>query len=259
MKIPIFCFLTLSLVLLFLVGPFLILFLASFNDASLLQFPPRGFTLSWFRKIFEIQMFIDALKTSFFVGLASTFTGLLFGVPAAYSISRFNFWGKEALRLLFLSPAIVPGLVLGYALLIFFARIMRLPLLILLYFGHVILVFPYTIRITLSGLTNLDPAIDDAARSLGAAPWRVLMRIVLPNIRSSIIAAFILAFITSFNNVPVSLFLTGPGVSVLPIQMMAYVEYYFDPTIAALSSLLFLVTLLLVQVTERTLALSKYL
>jgi putative spermidine/putrescine transport system permease protein len=74
-----------------------------------------------------------------------------------------------------------------------------------------------------------------------------------------LIAAFILAFITSFNNVPVSLFLTGPGVSVLPLQMMAYVEYYFDPTIAALSSLLFLVTLLLVQVTERTLTLSKYL
>ena len=82
--------------------------------------------------------------------------------------------------------------------------------------------------------------------------------VVLPNIQSGLVAVFILAFITSFNNVPVSLFLTGPGVATLPIQMLVYMEYYFDPTISALSSILIVLTIIIIQSTEKLLGISKY-
>lgn len=253
-----FSILMLVVVLCLLLGPYIILLAASFGERALLQFPPQGFTFSWYSKLFGMRMFIDALKTSLLIGIASTLTGLVFGIPAAYATARFSFKGKDLAKLIFLSPAIIPGLVIGYSLLRFFVMIGGFPILIGLYLGHVALVFPYTIRVVLASLKNLDPSIDEAAISLGAAPWKVLFRVVLPNIRSGIIAAFILAFITSFNNVPVSMFLTGPGVTMLPVQMLSYVEYYYDPTIAALSTLLILLTVVIVQIVEKTLGLSQY-
>ena len=253
-----FCATVLVLVFLFLLGPYLILLLASFNKEPILRFPPKGFTLHWYTKALGTRMFTDAFKTSLFVAVVSTITGLVLGIPAAYGIARFSFKGKETVKTAFLSPAIVPGLVIGYALLRFFVLFRSLPVLIGLYLGHVTIVLPYTIRVVLASLQNLDPSIDDAAASLGASPIRVLVRVILPNVRSGIVAAFILAFITSFNDVSVSLFLTGPGVTLLPLQMLAYVEYYYDPTIAALSTLLVAATITLVQVAEKALGLSKY-
>ncbi len=124
--------------------------------------------------------------------------------------------------------------------------------------GHTAVLFPYTVRVISSSLRNLDPAIEEAAISLGAGRLRAFLLVVLPNIQAGVGAAFILAFITSFNNVPVSLFLTGPGLTTLPISMLVYMEYYFDPTIAALSTLLIVFTVALVQTAERLLGLSRY-
>jgi len=100
--------------------------------------------------------------------------------------------------------------------------------------------------------------IDDAAVTLGATRLQAFFKVVLPNIRAGVAAAFVLAFITSFNQVPVSLFLTGPGVSTLPIEMMAYMETSYDPSIAALSTLLVVFTIVLVALTEKVLGISKY-
>jgi putative spermidine/putrescine transport system permease protein len=159
---------------------------------------------------------------------------------------------------LFSSPAIVPGLVIGFALLRFFVYVTAMPVFLGLYIGHTAILFPYTVRVISSSLYNLDPSIEEAAISLGASRLGTFIRVVLPNVRAGVVAAFILAFITSFNNVPISLFLTGPGVATLPIQMLVYMEYYFDPTIAALSSLIILFTILIVQGAERLLGISKY-
>lgn len=248
--------LTVALVLLFV--PFLFLIAASFGKEALLQFPPRGFTFSWYLKVFKTQMFIDAFKTSTVVALIAAFTALVIGIPTSYYISRMRFRGREILKAFFLSPAIVPGLVLGYALLRFYVLVGGVNLFTGLLIGHIIIVLPYTIRVSLASLANLDPTIDEAALSLGATHVRVLVDVVLPNIRAGILAAFILCFIESFNNVTVSVFLTGPGITLLPIQMLAYVEYYYDPTVAALSTLLFVFTFVIVQLTEKTLGLSSF-
>ena len=248
--------LILVLVLVFLLGPFLLIFIASFGAQSTLAFPPEGFSLMWFEKVFQVRMFRDAFETSLQVAVLSTLTALVMGIPAAYAMIRFNFPGKDSLEVIFSSPAIVPGLVVGLALLRYFVLLSNMPVLFGLYLGHTAILFPYTVRVISSSLRNLDPSLEEAAMSLGASRLRSFVQIILPNVRSGILAAFILSFITSFNNVPISLFLTGPGVATLPIQMMLYMEYYFDPTIAALSTLLIIFTIAIVQGAERLLNIS---
>jgi len=251
--------LVLILVFLFLLGPFVILFVASFGKEASLVFPPKGFSLFWIQKVLGMRMFRDAFTTSLWLAIASTVTALMLGIPVAYAFVRFPFVGKAAIEVLFTSPVIVPGLVIGFSLLHFFVLLGNLPIILGLFLGHTAILFPYTVRVVSASLNNFDPSIEEAAVSLGASRWKAFFRIVLPNTRSGITAAFILAFITSFNNVPVSLFLAGPGVNPLPIQMLTYMEYYYDPTIAALSTLLILLTVLIVQVAEKTLGLSKFL
>lgn len=258
MKTSRFNLTVLILMYVFLLGPFLVIFVASFGNQTIMTFPPNGFSLRWFQKVFTISMFVDSFWTSLQVAIMATMTALLLGIPVAYSLVRFTYPGQNTVETTFSSPAVVPGLVVGFALLRFFVLVGNMPVLLGLYLGHTAILFPYTVRVISASLRNFDPAIEEAAVSLGAGRIRSFFAVVVPNIRSGVAAAFILAFITSFNNVPVSLFLTGPGVMALPIQMMVYMEYYFDPTIAALSSMLIVVTVLIVQGAERLLGISKY-
>jgi putative spermidine/putrescine transport system permease protein len=117
---------------------------------------------------------------------------------------------------------------------------------------------PFIIRVIASSLSNFDFSIEEAAESLGASKLGTFFKIVLPNIKSGIIAAVMIAFLESFNNVDISVFLTGPGVSTFPIQMLAYVENYFDPTIAAISVLLMILTAVLMFIIERLMGLSYF-
>jgi putative spermidine/putrescine transport system permease protein len=112
------------------------------------------------------------------------------------------------------------------------------------------------VRVVSASLASFDFSIAEAAVSLGSPPAKTFFTIVLPNIRSGVIAAFILAFITSINDVSTSLFLTGPGVSTLPIQILAHVEQFFDPTIASVSVLLMALTVIVMMIVERTLGLA---
>ncbi|HCG63639.1 MAG: spermidine/putrescine ABC transporter ATP-binding protein [Spirochaetae bacterium HGW-Spirochaetae-4] len=247
-----------ALVFIFLIGPFIMIFLTSFSSDSIMRFPPKGFTLAWYTKALNIEMFRTTFWVSLKTGLAATATALILGVPVAYANIRFNYRGKNALELLFSSPAIVPGMVIGFSLLRFFVYVSNIPIGIGLYLGHTAILFPYTVRVVSSSLRNFEGDIEQAAISLGSTPLHAFFAVVLPNIQSGLVAAFILAFITSFNNVPVSLFLTGPGVATLPIQMLSYMEYYYDPTISALSSIIIVLTVIVVQSAEKLLGISKY-
>lgn len=133
-----------------------------------------------------------------------------------------------------------------------------MPIYTSLLIGHTIVIIPYIIRVIGSSLEGFDYAIEEAAMSLGAGKMQTFFKVVFPNITSGVIAAFMLAFINSFNNVPVSIFLTGPGVSTLPISMMSYVEYNYDPTVSALSVLLMIMTIVVMFIVEKTLGLSYF-
>lgn len=249
---------TLALVLAFLLGPFVVIFVAGFSGDESLRFPPQSYSLRWLLHVFTVESFQRSLLTSLVVGFGSTVLALALGVPVAYALSRSKLRGAEVIRNVLTLPIVVPGIIVGLALLNHGVLALQWPVTLSLLIGHTTLLIPYAVRVVSSSLANLRLDIDDAAVTLGATRWQAFRLVVLPNIRGGVAAASVLAFITSFNQVPVSLFLTGPGVSTLPIEMMAYMETSYDPSIAALSTLLVVFTLLLVAGTEKLLGISKY-
>lgn len=249
---------TLALVLTFLLGPFVVVFVAGFSGDETLRFPPDSYSLRWVLHVFTVESFQRSLVTSLVVGFGSTLLALALGVPVAYALSRSKLRAAEFVRGVLTLPIVVPGIIVGLALLNHGVLALQWPVTLGLLIAHTTLLVPYAVRVVGSSLANLRLDIDDAAVTLGATRLQAFFLVVLPNIRGGVAAAFVLAFITSFNQVPVSLFLTGPGVSTLPIEMMAYMETSYDPSIAALSTLLVVFTLLLVAGTEKLLGISRY-
>ncbi len=245
-------------IFLFLLGPLAIIFIASFEPTSVLQFPPTGFSLEWYRNIFGVSAFMDTFKLSMIVSLLGNLCALLLGIPAAYALSRFDFRGKGLLNALFVSPILIPGTVLGFTFLRYLIVSYSLPLEAALFVGHTILMLPFIIRVIASSMANFDFSIEEAAMNLGSSRVGAFFRVIIPNIKSGIIAGVLIAFLESFNNVDISVFLTGPGISTLPIQMLTYVEHYFDPTVAAISVLLMIFTALFMFVIERLVGLSHF-
>jgi putative spermidine/putrescine transport system permease protein len=241
---------------LFLVGPLVIILGAALSDTTYLTFPPKGLSLRWFENIFAVTAFRTTIVTSLQVAVLGTTLALLIGIPAAYALSRHRVQLPAWLSTLFVLPILVPEIVFGLSLLKSVVVDVGAPVFLSLVIGHTLLVLPYAVRVVGASLAGFDFAIEEAAVSLGSPPLRTFFTVVLPNVRSGVIAAFILAFITSLNDVSVSLFLTGPGISTLPIQLLAYVEQFFDPTIASVSVLLMLFTVGVMAVVERTLGLT---
>jgi len=248
----------LFLVLAFLIGPFILICVAGLSGGETLAFPPEGLSLRWVARVFEVESFRATFAVSITLGIGATLLALLIGVPAAYGLERYNPPGANVIRNVLSSPIIVPGIIVGLALLRHLVIPLGVGILPALFIGHTALLIPYAVRIVSGSLVNLRVDIEEAAVLLGASRLQSFTKVVLPNIRNGIMAAFIIGFITSFNQVPVSLFLTGPGVSTLPIDMMAYMEFNYDPSIAALSGLLALMSLVIVLVAEKLLGLSRY-
>jgi putative spermidine/putrescine transport system permease protein len=242
----------------FLIGPFLVIVLAALSAGETLAFPPQGMSLRWFRHVLNSDILVTSFRLSLVLAIAATFAAMLVGIPAAYGLSRYPLPGREAIRSVVTSPAIVPGLIVGLALLKYFVVPLDLPMLFALFAAHTALVVPYAVRVIGAGLSNLGVEVEEAAVTLGATRLQAFWRIVVPNVRSGMVAAFVLCFVTSFNQLPVSLFLAGPGVATLPVQMMVEMEHTYDPSIAALASLLAILSALIVFAAERLLGLSRH-
>lgn len=248
----------LSAVLVFLIGPFIIICLAGLSAGETLAFPPDGLSLRWVARVFEVESFRATFGISILLAFGATFLALLIGIPAAYGLDRYAPPGAETIRTVLSAPIIIPGIVVGLSLLRYLVIPLGLDIVPALFIGHTALLVPYSVRIVSGSLTHLRVDIEEAAVMLGANRTQAFFKVVLPNIRNAIMAASIIGFITSFNQVPVSLFLSGPGVSTLPIDMMAYMQFNYDPSIAALSGLLALMSLAVVLIAEKLLGLSRY-
>lgn len=244
------------LVYLFLLGPLVIIFGASLSDTTYLTFPPQGLSLRWFENIWAISAFRRTIVTSLQMALLGTAIALVIGIPAAYALNRYRIALPGWLSTLFVLPILVPEIVIGFSLLRSVTVQAGVPVWYALLIGHTLLVLPYVIRVISASLSSFDFSVEEAAISLGSPPAKTFFTIVLPNVRSGVIAAFILCFITSINDVSVSLFLTGPGISTLPIQLLAHMEQFFDPTIASVSVVLMLLTIVVMIIVERTLGLA---
>lgn len=244
------------LVFAFLFLPLLIIAVTAFGNEPTITFPIHGFSLEWFEKAITSQSFQKAFGLSLQVALLSTIAALIVGIPAAYALSRYSVKGKKFIKSFFLSPTIVPGIVVGYALFQFVVIKLKFPIYEGLLLGHFLVVLPYIIRVVGGSLEHFDYSIEEVAWSLGCPKIQTFFKVVLPNISSGIISSFLLAFINSFNNIPVSMFLSGPGISTLPASLMSYVEYNYDPTVSAVSVLLMVATVIVMFVVEKTLGIS---
>lgn len=244
------------LVFSFLFIPLLIIAITAFGSEPTISFPIKGFSLEWFSKAISSESFKKAFTLSIQIALLSTLLALIVGIPAAYALSRHSIRGRRFIKNFFLSPTIVPGIVVGYALFQFVVIKLRVPIFESLLLGHFLVVLPYIIRVVGGSLEQFDYSVEEVAWSLGCNKFSAFFKVVLPNISSGIISAFLLAFINSFNNIPVSMFLSGPGVTTLPASLMSYVEYNYDPTVSAVSVLLMLATIVIMFIVEKTLGIS---
>lgn len=245
-------------VVVFLLGPFFVIAAAGLSAGDTLAFPPQGLSFKWVTAVFGMDNFRASFMLSMALAVGSTVLALLLGVPAAYGLSRYRVPGREAVRTVVLTPVLVPGIIVGLALLRHAVIPLGMSVTTALVLAHTVLVVPYAVRVVTASLENLRTDVEEAAVMLGASRMTTFFRVVLPNIRNGILAAFILGFVTSFNQVPVSLFLTGPGITTLPIDMLSSMEFVYDPSIAALSALMALMSMAIVLVAERLLGLSRY-
>ena len=228
------------LILLYLLLPIIVVVGSALGTTGYLAFPPHGLTLHWFGAALRDPRYVDAFLTSLGVAASSTVLSLLLGVPAAYALARYDFAGKRILETALMLPLILPALVLSIALTLVFSRIgftAGTPRLII---AHLVLCTPYVVRVALPVLQRLDVVLEEAAQNLGASPLTGLLLVTLPAIRPGAIAAAVLAFIVSFDELDLAIFLAAPRSPTLPVVIYSSVQLGIDPTIGAVSALLVL-------------------
>ena len=238
-----------AIVFAFLMIPLLIITVTAFGGGSAITFPIESFSTKWFANVFALKSFRRSFLTSLEVALLATCISLLVGIPAAYALARSGLKGKQLLKSIFLSPTIVPGIVIGFIMYQCLILTLRIPVFAGLLAGHFMVTLPYVIRV-------VGSSMEQAAWSLGCPKGAAFFKVVLPNVTSGISSAFMLAFINSFNNIPVSMFLSGPGVSTFPSTLMNYIEYNYDPTVSAVSVLLMAATVVIMVIVDRTLGIA---
>ncbi|MES0003098.1 ABC transporter permease [Mesorhizobium sp. M0051] len=245
-------------VLVFLIFPIAVAVTMSFDAREYLgRFPPPEYSLRWYKHFFSDDYYLTGLATSLRLALITTIVSTTAGVSAAIALDRYAGPGKQVLESLFLSPLIVPAVVIGFALLLFFANIGVFDGFTRLLGGHIIITFPYTVRTTLAGLVGIRKILTEAAMSLGATERRAFWDITFPLARTGIVAGAVFAFAFSMDDVAVSLFLTSPDTYTLPVAMVSMMRTNFDLTIAAAAVLLMIFTFALILVLDRTIGLDR--
>ena len=238
----------------FLLFPMAVLVLTSFTTASYVSFPPQGFTLKWYVEALHRREFLDSLRLSLLVATVTAVIATIMGTMVALGIVRYRFVGRELLNAFFMSPLILPTVVIGIALLQFYNQIGMASGLASLIIGHVIVTVPYAIRLVASSLTGLDRNIELAAQTLGAAPIRAFLTVTIPLIIPGMIAGSVFAFITSFDNVTISIFLATPRMVTLPVRIYNFWDQPIVPWLLAICSLGILWTVVMIWVIERTIS-----
>jgi putative spermidine/putrescine transport system permease protein len=209
--------------------------------------------------VFERADFVDAFYNSLILAFSAATLATLIAVPAALAITRFEFPGRDFLNGLFLSPIIIPHLVLGVALLRLFALLGVNGSFAWLIFAHVLVITPYVLRLVLASAIGLDRSAEHAAQSLGAGRFTLFRQITLPMILPGVAGGWLLAFINSFDEVTLSIFVTSPATQTLPVRMYVYATESIDPMMAAVSALVIVLTALTMILLDRVYGLDRVL
>jgi spermidine/putrescine transport system permease protein len=239
-----------TVVFAFLYLPILVLIVYSFNGESVAGFPPHGWTMNWYRVLFNDDALWSSVWNSAAVALAAVLISLLLGLPGALALDRATFPGKVIFRRLVLLPLIVPGIITGLSLLTLFAAIRVHLSLLTVALGHGTALISVAVTEVSAGLQKFDRTQEEASRDLGASEWYTFRRVTLPNLKLPLIAAALLIFTLSLDEIPVTFFLIGRD-NTLPIEIWSRLRRGITPEINAVSTLIFLFSLFTIVVWYR--------
>lgn len=223
-------------------APLVTIVWVSFFDNAIISFPPQGYTLKWYEAAWSMERFRDGLIASLELAIAATAVSLAVGIPASFVLARGPFRGRELIQSILMAPLIVPGIVAGAALYMFLIEIeiaTEWPLsgsFSGLLIAHSLIALPWTVRLVTASLIGMDRQLGEAAATMGARPWTTFRRVTWPIIRPGVMAGALFSFIISFIDLEKSLFLVAPGETTLPIEIVNYLEWSVDPTIAAVAA-----------------------
>lgn len=244
--------------LVFLLGPLAVIAALSFTASEFLAFPPKGLSLRWYAAFLRDLSYIEAIQVSLLVSLGAALGTVLLGVPAALGLVRGRFPGRGALSLFFTSPLILPQVVIGASMLAFLsaAGLVRTGPGLLV--AHLVIVLPYVIRTVAATLEGFDRSLEDAAQDLGATPLVTFFTVTLPLIKQGVIAGGLFAFIISWINVEVSMFLVSARLQTIPVKLFNYIQYNVDPLIAAVSAATIYLALVIIVLIDVTIGLERF-
>jgi spermidine/putrescine transport system permease protein len=241
-----------ALIYLFLYAPIAILVVFSFNASRQTAFW-SGFTLDWYRRLLGNELLFRAVRNSLVVAGAATALAVLLGTPAALALARRSFRGRRATQALLYLPVIIPEVVLGAALVTFFGAVQLRLSLWTVVIAHVVFSVSYVAIVVRARLAGLDPALEEAARDLGAGPFETFRRVTLPLAAPGILASALLVFTLSIDDYVITSFVAGVGATTLPLHIYSMLKVGVTPEINAVSTLLLAATVALIVLAHRLL------
>ncbi|HET9269616.1 MAG TPA: ABC transporter permease [Vicinamibacterales bacterium] len=243
----------------FMLAPLVMVVLVAFTDKGFIALPFDGASFRWFRAILTNSDFVDAFWRSSGLAVAAATGATLLSIPAGMAIAWYRFAGREAILGLMLSPLMVPHVVLGIALLKFFTMLGVQGTIGGLAVAHIVLVVPYVLRLVIAAATGFERSIAQAAESLGASRWTVFRRVELPLLMPGVAGGWLVAFINSFDELTMSVFVASPATQTLPVKMYHHIVHTIDPLLASISTLLIVLTLVLMLALDRLYGLDRIL
>lgn len=241
----------------FLMLPIVITLAASFTSSAVYTLPPPEWSLRWYQSLERRSGLWEAVTLSINLAVVSTIISLVLGTLAAIAVTRGSFRGREAIGTFTVSPLMMPGLVVGVALLQFFREIGLRDAYWSLLLGHIVITLPFVMRTLLASMAAFDFSLVDAARTLGLSYPRAILQVLVPNLAPAYLTGGLFAFLASMDNYPISIFLTDARNKTLPIKMLQYLEEQPDPSLAAISSGLILLACIVLIIGARTVGLNR--
>lgn len=232
-----------SAIVLFLMAPILVGIVVAFSSGDRLEFPIPGVSLRWFYDALSKPQFIEGLANSTIVALGNAVLATIAGTGAAIALNHYNFVGQTFIRAAVMMPIVIPGILVGLSLLFTLSTYGMEPGLFAATIGHAVVGVPYVVAMVLAALANYDRSLELASMNLGVGPVRTFLKITLPLIKGGVMAGGITAFLISFDNISVSLFITRGDT--LPLRLMQQLRGYIDPSVAAISTVLIVGSLVL--------------
>jgi putative spermidine/putrescine transport system permease protein len=246
-----------TLVVLTLLAPLVITLVVSVSASSVFNLPPPALSPRWYERMLRLRELWPAVRLSVTLALLSTAVSLVLGTLCAIAVTRATFPGKTTLVTFMVSPLMMPGLVIGVALLQLLRELGLRDAWVSLLIGHVVITLPYVTRTVLASLSLFDFTLIEAARTLGCSPPRALLQVMVPVLAPAFLTSGLFAFLASMDNYPISIFLVDARNKTLPILMLQYLEENPDPTIAAISSGLILLTIVVLLLADRLVGLRR--